>query len=184
MQIESQEFLPIVEQAGALCFFDIECTGTHGDYNSVLVVSVKPYHKRPVSFVVERAGDDRRVVRAARDELSKYLVWVSYFGSGFDVPLLQSRLLRHRANRLEKKHHIDMYYHLNSRVLTSRRSQAHRLEWLESPQHKMTLSAELWNKVLSNPRALRIMLARCESDCRGLEWLYDRTKHLIINVTK
>jgi len=185
MQIDAQVFLPIAEKAGEVCFFDTEATGTHGDYNSILVVSLKPWHGKLKTFTVKRPGQDKSLVAAARDELSKFAVWVSYYGKMFDIPLLQSRLLAHRCAPLIGKHHIDLYWHMKAHTLTSRRSQAHLLEWLATPQQKMTLSPEVWNLVLRNPReGLKTLSARCESDVEGLEAMYDRVKHLIVNVTR
>lgn len=185
MQIEAQDFLPIAEKAGEVCIVDSEATGTKGDYNSLLVVTVKPWHGKPITLSVDRPGDDRKLVKEARDLLHEFAVWVTYYGKGFDMPMLQSRLLRHNCKPLQKRHHIDMYWHLKAAALTARRSQAHLLEWLDTPQKKMTLSPELWNEVLKCPeKGLKILKARCESDCAGLEALYDRTKHLIVNITK
>jgi len=54
VQLDAQTFLRLVEDTNRLCCFDIEATGLHGDYNSVLVVSIKPYHKAPIVHTVER----------------------------------------------------------------------------------------------------------------------------------
>lgn len=185
MQLEAQEFIPIAEKAGQICFLDIESTGTRADYNSILVISIKPWHKEPTTFKVETPGDDRRLVRDARDLLHQFTMWTTYYGKGFDVPMIQSRLLRHRLKPLHKRLHLDLYWFLKSATLTARHSQAHLIEWLDSPNKKMTLSPEVWNVVLKEPkRGLAILAERCEKDVAGLEGLYDRTKHLIINITR
>ena len=54
LQLAAQSFLDLAERASALAFVDIEATGLRGDYNSVLVVSVKPW------VSVERSGKLRR----------------------------------------------------------------------------------------------------------------------------
>jgi len=185
MQIDAQIFLPIAERAGQVAIIDSEATGTKGDYNSLLVVTIKPLGRPPVTLSVERPGDDRSLARDARDLLHEYAVWVSYYGKGFDMPMLQSRLLRHNLKPLERRLHIDVYWHMKAHSLTARRSQAHLLEWLDTPSKKMTLSPELWNQVLKDPaRGLAVLRSRCESDCEGLEALYNRTKHLIVNITR
>jgi len=76
-----------------------------------------------------------------------------------------------------------MYYMLRSRLLTARRSQGHLLDWLGCDTRKMSVGAETWNEVLWDPKALDILKKRCESDCRGLEDLYQRTKHLVRQIT-
>lgn len=112
-------------------------------------------------------------------------MWVTYYGKGYDIPMLQSRLLKHRLRPLEKRLHLDLYFSMNSRVLTSRKSQGHRLRWLGGNQQKMGISPEEWNLVLSSPeRGLSVLGARCVSDVKGLEALYRRFRPLIINITK
>jgi uncharacterized protein YprB with RNaseH-like and TPR domain len=186
LQVDAQDYLRLVEESGRLCTFDIEATGLAGDYNSVLVVSIKPFGESKIdTFSVEKPGADKQVVRDAIERLGEFDCWISYYGKGFDVPMLQARALLNKLKPLVKKHHIDMFFQLVSKVKTSRKSQAHFLRWLGTPEQKMDISPEAWNLVLSNPKeALKEMVARCESDVRGLESLYTRTKHLIANVTR
>lgn len=186
MQLDHRLFLQMAKDSGRLCTFDIEATGLSGDYNSVLVVSIKEFGQPKVkTFAVSRPGEDKQVVRDAIEELSKYACWISYYGKGFDVPMLQARALLHRLPPLEKQCHVDMFFQLVSKVKTARKSQAHFLRWLGTPEQKMDMSPQEWNDVLSNPKqAIKKMIARCESDVVGLEGLFKRTEHLILNVTK
>lgn len=185
MQLPAQEFLSLCETANKICFFDIEATGLSGDYNSTLTVSVLPWRGKPRIQSVITPGEDKILVEWARDELAKYSCWVSYYGKGFDIPMLQARLLMNRAAPIIKKPHVDMYFHMNAHVKTSRKSQAHRIEWLDVEEKKMTLSPNEWNRVLANPaERLKIMEQRCGRDTLGLRGLYRRTKHLILDVAR
>lgn len=187
MQVKTQEFLRLCEDSGKLVFFDIEATGLRGDYNSILVISIKPYHQDPISFSVMQPGNDRRVVRQAADYLSsdKALIWCGYYSKGFDFPMITTRLLKWGLPPLEKKLHLDMYYMLKSKILTARRSQGHLLSWLGTENTKMGVGADVWNNVLEDPKKhMPTMIKRCESDCAGLEDLYDKTSHLILEVTR
>jgi len=164
---------------------DIEATGLRGDYNSVLCVSVKPYNEKPMSFSVAQAGNDQRVVREAKKALESYSAWVTYYGKGFDLPMLNTRLLKWDVLPIEKRPHIDMYYVLKYALLTARKSQGHLLSWLETPEEKMSVSAETWNRILSDTRGqMKEMIQRCESDTAGLEALYKRTRHLIKEIKR
>lgn len=186
MKIEANEFLELCEAANKLAFFDIESTGLRGDYNSVLVVSVKPFKGDPVTFHVKQPGNDQKVVRDAKNELEKYTVICGYYSKGFDIPMLNTRLLKWGSEPIAKILHLDMYYTLKYNLLTGRRSQAHLLEWLETPQQKMTVGADEWVKILRDPmgKPMKTMIARCESDCTGLQNLYERTKHLIREIKR
>lgn len=184
-QIEAQKLLDLAEKAGQIAFFDLESTGTSCDYNSVLVVSVKPIDQEPTTFAVKRPGFDSKIVKEARDFLSGFAVWVSYYGKGFDVPMLNGRLLIHGYDPLPKNHHLDAYFYMRFRVNTSRHSQAHMLEWLGSAQRKMTLSPDEWNAVQREPRKhIPVLIERCESDVAGLEALYKRTRHLVNEIQR
>ena len=185
MQLEPEEFLSLAEQARTLVCFDIEATGLRGDYNSVLVVSVKKFGRKPTTLQVLQPGNDQRVVREAKDLLEAANCWVGYYSKGFDIPMLNTRLLKWGYEPIEKRPHVDLYYTLKYNLLTSRKSQAHLLEWLETPEHKMTVTAELWNKVLYDfDIAMTTLVKRCESDTAGLEALYKKTKHLIADIKR
>ena len=183
MKVDPQIFLELVEGSKRLAFVDIEASGLKGDYNSTLVVSVKPHGSKPESFVVKRVGNDKAVVRAARECLEEYYAWVTYYGKGFDIPFLNTRLLKWGEAPIERRPHIDLYYTLRFNILTGRRSQAHLLEWFRTPQKKMSVSADDWASLPSDPeKFLPTMVKRCESDVRGLEALYEKTKHLIRDI--
>jgi uncharacterized protein YprB with RNaseH-like and TPR domain len=185
MQLDTQDFLRLVEKSKTLCCWDTESTGLRGDYNSILCLSVKPFHDKPTTFSIVQPGNDQKVVKEAKAMLESMDCWVTYYGKGFDIKMLNTRLLKWGLDPVEKRPHVDLYFTLKSHLLTGRRSQAHLLEWLETPEKKMSVGADMWNDVLRNPqKAIKTMIERCESDCQGLENLYDKTRHLINDVKR
>lgn len=196
MQLEPQVFLDMVEQTKKLCFFDLESTGLGGDYNSVLVVAVKPFGAAPIVRTCKEPGNDEALVKWAAEELGKYECWVSYYGRGFDVKMLRSRMLdAGMRTDLPYKHHIDMYFSVVASKLNSgRKSQAHVLSWLypEDKEEakillKMTVSAKVWNQVLradTRAEAMKTLTQRCARDTIGLQGLYVKTRHLIRDVKR
>ena len=191
-QLNAQDLLRMAEKSGELCFFDLESTNLKGTYGSVLCVAIKPFDKPAKLFSVQHPGLDRTVVREASRELEKYTVWVSYYGRGFDVPMLRTRALIGRVTPLSSRHHLDLYFSVvASKMNTARKSQAHVLEALypngHSKERKMSVSPEEWNKVLNETTrgsAMKIMGKRCISDTVGLESLYKRVKHVVVEVNK
>jgi uncharacterized protein YprB with RNaseH-like and TPR domain len=185
MQVETPDFLRLVEQAGTLACVDIEGMGLHGDYNSVICVSIKPYHRPVYTFEIKQLGNDQKVVRDAREALGKLDCWVTYFGKGYDIKMLNTRLLRYGVPPIVKKPHLDLYWMLKSHTNTSRRSQGHLITWLELPEPKMAVSADVWATLgVGFKSKMEKMVKRCESDTIGLEKLYDRTKHIAIQITR
>lgn len=186
MQLDTQEFLSLAEHApNGICMVDIECSGLRGDYNSTLVVSIKPFGKKPYTSTVERPGEDRKLLRWARHELSKYAMWVSFYGKGFDILFLNTRLAHWGMKPIPKKPHLDLYWTARGKLLLARRSMAHISEYLECPTKKYSLSPEVWNLVLRNPKkGLPILIRRCEQDVIELEDVYKRLKVFVDNVNR
>ena len=178
-------FMKLAEEAGEIVFLDMEATGLNPDYNSCIVITAKPWNREPISWAIKQPGNDRAIVREASEYLNQRACWVTYYGKGFDKPFIQGRLLKWGLPKLEKVHHLDLYFHLKYHVNPARKSQAHYLEWLGLKNTKMTLSPDEWNEVLRNPKtAVPVLQSRCERDCAGLEDLYNRSKHLIGDITR
>lgn len=183
MQIRPEEILPTLEKAKALCFLDIESTNLKADYGTCLVASIKPYGS-PVQTWTSRPGFDKGLLEEVSRELNNYVVWVTFYGRRFDVPFIQSRLVRHCLPPLPKRHHIDIWQVVKQGTCISRRNQAHLLEWFDLGERKMSLGPDVWAEVAENPKNVGVLKKRCESDVKGLEQLYDRTKHLIGEITR
>lgn len=146
---------------------------------------MKPYGGKPTTFAVKAVGNDVKVVREARDFIESFDAICGYYSKGFDVPMINTRLLKWGLSPMAKRPHIDMYYQLKSKLLTARRSQGHLLSWLGTDEQKMTVSADVWNQIAGDvDKHMPAMIKRCESDVIGLEGLYEKTKHLIVDIKK
>lgn len=183
MKIDPQKYLDLVENSGDLVFWDIEATGLKGDYNSVICVSFKPYDQEPYTFSIKAVGNDQKVVREVKEELEKYHCWCTYYGKGFDVPMLNTRLLKWGLDPIQSRHHIDMYFTLKANTLTGHRSMGHMANWLGTPEQKMGVSANVWSEMgFKLNEHLPLMIERCESDTAVLEDVYKKTRHLIKDI--
>lgn len=193
MQLDAQNFLDLVETTHKLASWDTESTGLAGDYGSIICASVKPFGRDPITFAVEQLGNDRKVVRELADHLATFEGWITYYGKGHDVPLVNTRLVRWGLPPLVRRPHLDLYFTVKHRTKTGRRSQAHMLEFLEEtmedlgiePASKMTISPNVWADLARKFTAnMRILRARCESDTVGLEALYRMTRRLVRDITR
>lgn len=183
MQVDVQTFLRLVENNKSLAFFDIESTGREADYDSVLVISVKPYHSKPKSFSVTQVGNDSKILKEARDYLNMFDAWCTYYGKGFDCQFINTRLLRHKSRPLNLVPHIDMYFQLRGKTLLGRRSMAHYAEFMRLKTQKMSVSPDVWSDASWKTKEnLPILVRRCESDTEVLEQVYDEAKHLIRDI--
>lgn len=185
MQVNAQDFLRLAERSHTLYFWDIESIGQAGDYGSVLVISVKPFGQEARVYQVEQLGNDRRVVREAAADLAGADAWVTYYGKGFDVPMVNTRLVKWGLPPLESRPHLDMYYTVKYRLRTGRRSQAHILRFLETEEEKMDVSPDMWAGLGSNFETnMKKLVRRCISDTVGLEALYNEIKPLVRDITR
>lgn len=184
-KLNASDFLRLTEKANTLAFVDIEATGLRADYNSALVISIKPYDSQAYSLVIKQPGNDQGIVRAAKRELEQYDCWVTFYGKGYDIPFLNTRLLKWGSGPIEQRHHVDLYFTLKYNLLLTRKGQGALLRFLETPEQKMDMAPEDWNNVIADPKkALPKMVKRCESDAVGLQGLYEKTKHLIKEIKR
>jgi len=176
-QVEIQKFLDWIERDHTLLTWDIEASGLNADYDQILCISIKPYGKKCVTFQLKKGETDKKICLQARDMLSVADAWCTYYGKGYDVKMLNTRLLYHQVPLLVKQPHIDLFYVLKYFMKTGSKSQAHLLDFLELPEEKMTVHPSTWSQMSVHfTKNMKILVKRCESDCEGLEALYDRTK--------
>jgi hypothetical protein len=179
-QVPIQKYLRWIEQDHGLYFWDIEASGLNADYAQILVITIKPYGLDPVTFKLAKGHSDKSMCRRAAEMLSEADAWCTYYGKGYDVKMLNTRLLYWDLPLLVKQPHIDMFYVLKYFMKTGSKSQAHLLNFLELPEEKMTVHPSAWSQLSVNfTENMETLVKRCESDCVGLEALYDKTKAAI-----
>lgn len=133
---------------------------------------------------MSQPGNDRGLAAQLRDELAKYDCWVTFYGRGHDIPLLETRLLVHNLSKVEKRLHLDLYWKIKGKIKTARKSQAHINRLLNCQEQKLSVNPDDWNSVLYKPSTMDTIVKRCNSDVEGLEDLYERTKHLVAEIAR
>lgn len=188
MKLDETDFLRLVENNNSIVFFDLESTGFKGDYNSIIVGSILHFkYKNATNHSIAQVGNDKRVVREIKEHLEAADCWVTYYGKGFDIPMLNTRLLKWGMKPVEKRPHLDLYFTLKSNLNTSRKGLGHMVRWLQVPdkEQKMDVSPDTWASLATDfDKNIRIMEKRCESDVVILRDLYNRTKHLVREIKR
>lgn len=184
MNIDEQHYLNLAEATGDLCFFDIESTGFKADYGSTLVVSIKPFGRKPYSYYVEQVGNDQKVVREAKAALESYGAYCGFYSKGFDVPFLNTRLLKWKRDPVAQRHHIDLYFTLKAKMSMSRKSLLQFAGFLDLEDKKFGVSPNVWADIAYKPENMKVMIQRCEQDTITLEQLYVKTRHLIREIKR
>lgn len=185
MNISPNEYLELVEATGKLAAWDIEATQLNADLGSVLCASVKPYGKKPYTFRIKAVGNDIKVVRDLKDALEEYHCWLTYYGKGFDVPFVNTRLLKWGYDPIDPRHHIDLFFTLKANTKMSSKGLGRFASMLGIPEQKMGVSQNVWSEMgFKLGTHMPVMVKRCESDCVALEQLYDKTKHLVKEIKR
>lgn len=98
--------------------------------------------------------EDRDLVRAIRDRLNEYDIWVTWNGKLFDVPVLNGRLLFHGLEPLTPKMHIDaMYKASGSDARIGRRSLESVSKYFDVANKKTPLLPRIWDKAMAGDPA-------------------------------
>jgi uncharacterized protein YprB with RNaseH-like and TPR domain len=185
MQIEAKDYLDFIEKTGQLASFDIEATQLNADLGSVLCASVKPFGKKPYTFKVKAVGNDVKVIRDLKDALEEYHCWLGYYSKGFDIPFVNTRLLKWGYAPIESRHHIDLFFTLKPKTKMSSKSLGRFASLLGTEEQKMGVPQNVWSEMgFKLEENMPIMVDRCESDTIVLENLYVKTKHLIREVKR
>ena len=185
MQLDAQDFIRLVEANQSLALWDTESVGFNADYGTLLCGSVKTVYGSIKTFRVEQLGNDKKVARELKEYLETFDAWVTYFGKGHDVPFLNTRLLKHGLAPVEPRPHIDLFFVVKHHLRMSTKSQAQVLSFLETPGQKMHLSPSNWSELgMDFSKRMKNIIARCESDCSGLEDGFHKIKHVIRDVKR
>jgi uncharacterized protein YprB with RNaseH-like and TPR domain/predicted RNA-binding Zn-ribbon protein involved in translation (DUF1610 family) len=168
--------------------WDLECTSLTANWGTVLCGGVKEVGKSKVDLysVADYKSyrtdttNDKALVRDIRDRLSDADAWVTWYGAGYDVPMLNSRLLFHRLAPLPPIPHIDCWKTARFRLkLTSNRLAAVQ-GFFGLKTEKSPVEGTTWVKAIAGDRAaLRYIEEHCRKDVIVLEEAYERIKPLI-----
>jgi len=159
---------------------DIEATNLGAEFGRVLAVCIKPYQGKVISFSDQnpkRLYDDGPLIRKALKELSQYDVWVTYYGTKFDLPFLATRLWGKRRPPLMRPFHFDCYPLCKRYMRLWSRRLARVQEFLNLDNKKTPLVPAVWQRATTgDKRALRQIVKHCEADVEVLEEVYDMVK--------
>jgi len=110
--------------------------------------------------------DDKALVKAIRDALVKYDIWVTWNGILFDVPVLNGRLIFHGLEPLPPTMHIDaMYKATGGSVRIGRRSLDSVSKYFDVDNKKTPLNVRTWDKAMSGDAdAYELIAEHCHAD--------------------
>lgn len=165
-------------------FFDIETTNLSANIGMILCASVKERGGPTKTFVCKKKRgllSDEDTVDEIREELTTYDFICTYYGTKFDIPYLNTRLLIADKPLLDAFRHVDMYYTARYKLkLHSNRLQVVQESLLEGKTEKTKLIGPIWQKAaMGDKESLEYIVEHCEADVQVLEDVFDTLKMFV-----
>lgn len=166
-------------------YLDIESDGLKTDFSTVLSWCIKERDGKVTSDIITKKElfntdddkPDRRLIKSVCDELRKYKIVVSYYGTGFDFPTLRLKALRYGYDfpGYGDLYHYDLYYTVKSKFASlSRKSLAVVTDYLDIPG-KTPLDRRTWRLAkYGDKEALAEVLEHNVGDVEILEELHKK----------
>ena len=142
------------------------------------VISVKDFPKH----FRHDPTNDREVVKKAYEILSQADMWVTWYGTYYDVPFLATRLLEHR--HALKEFVLPPVPHVDGWKIAKYRMKLHsnRLASVSAflgLEEKTAIKPPVWRKALAGHQAsLNYVIRHCRQDVKVLEQAYEAIKPL------
>ena len=168
-------------------YADLETTDLKGSFGRIICGSV--YHvssNKMVTFrldkyvrsgLAEDMADDQQICIDIRDEIEKGNIWCGWYSKGFDIPMLNTRLIKHGERRLKSMLHLDaIWYSKGWRGIRPNGSSLKAVaEFFGLEESKLKVDADIWIKARTgNRKAMDIIVERCESDVRLTQEVTER----------
>ncbi len=170
-------------------FFDIESSNLNADFGFILSGAVKSLgnSKTYVSKLDDYKSyksdptNDKYLVKDLADRLSESDVWVSWYGAGFDVPYINSRLIFHGYDPLPPIPHIDLWRISRYQLKLHSNRLASAASFLQV-EEKTKLDGPIWIRASAgHGPSLKYVVEHNVQDVLVLEQAYEKMKPLIMN---
>ena len=176
--------------------WDIEATHLRANFGHVLCIGWKVFGQKTVHVpsiqdyngscksckTLKEPINDKALLEAVYDDLASADAWVTWFGKGFDVKFVNSRLIFHGLPPLPPIPHIDGWRTAKSKLCLTSNRLATVQDFLQLPTSKTSVDGHQWNLASSgDPAALRYIFDHCRKDVNVLEEAYDKMLPLIVD---
>jgi uncharacterized protein YprB with RNaseH-like and TPR domain len=167
-----------------IVMFDLETFDLAADFGLIMVGCIKERGGETLTFQAHGDRDEREVVVAIRDALEDADYVVTYYGTKFDIPYLNTRLLLNGERPLHQIQHVDVYYTARFKLKLNR----NRLQNLEEAFFgdeegeglKTRIKPGIWRRALQGSQDdLDYIIEHCQNDVILLEKVFDKLKGFI-----
>ena len=166
-------------------YLDIESTGFSANIDLMLSWCIKGRGvKKVAGDVIKREEimsnkQDKRIVKSLVEEINKYDVIFTYYGTRFDVPFIRTRAMYHGIDfpMYKQKAHKDLYYVVKSKLKLHRSSLQAATEFF-GIDGKTRIKPEYWQKARWGDRkSLKYVYDHNIADVEILEDLHRKLEY-------
>ena len=164
------------------CYFDIEADGLKPDWATMLSWAIKPKGGDTAFGVITKKdigreiAVDKKLVQACVDELRNHKIWVTYYGTGYDLPFIRAKCVHYDIEFPEygTYYHHDLYYTIRNKFHLSRNSLDNATQYF-GIAGKTPIDKEDWRAAkYGNKKALAQVVEHNVADVDILEALHDK----------
>lgn len=171
-----------------MAFYDIESDGLNGWGHEITCASItdnfgKTYSRTKFDFDQRNVLDDMELVIWLRDELEKYDILVGWYGTMFDLPFMNAKLIEYGQRPIRDMMYLDPCYKTRGgryglKVGSSKLKNV--AKWLKTPNQKPEVEWETFKlAAIGDPVALAEVVDRCEADTKVMRDIFHHIKPMV-----
>lgn len=193
--MEKKNDLQLIKEGLKVAVLDIESTGLQADYGYVLAACLKEVNSDNLQGTIHTLRiDDKDNPNKSSDEwilknlitrMDSYDLIITWYGSGFDIPFINSRALRWGLRPPVRNFRRDLYYvaRANGRLRSNKL-----VVWdqfLNGKALKTPITSDIWNLAIrGDKKALDYIVKHCELDVLSTEKMYKKFMPLLGKLRK
>lgn len=173
-----------------ILFYDIESTDLDADFGHMLAFGYKFLGdaKPTVLSMLDTnitcsacgkvdATSDAALVKQIIPIINSADVIVSWFGKGFDIKFINTRILDANLPPLANVPHIDLYFTARGNLKLTSNRLASVQDFLQLPTSKTPLTKRVWRRAQAGDiNSIKYIVEHCEADVQVLQEAYERLK--------
>jgi uncharacterized protein YprB with RNaseH-like and TPR domain len=176
------EFVENTENEFRVGYLDIEATNLDADFGIMLSYAIKVRGKETIYSNIIQQKDidalrlDKPLTQQLLDDLKKFDMVVTYYGTGYDIPFIRTRALKWGLSFPEYGAiiHHDLYYVAKSKLKLSRNRLENVGNLLGLQGLKTHLDPDIWTQALLSSKARAYIQDHNKRDVILLEKAHNR----------
>lgn len=186
--LKQQRDLYLLENK-SFAMFDIEATNLKADYGEIICACIRDWKTgKTTTFSIDSGKSckccnrqivksDAEIVGEIRDELRKYDYVVTWFGTGYDMPYMTTRIMAAGEEPLGFTRHIDLYYTSKFKLLLHSNRLASIGDFAFGQTKKDSIDMLTWLAAMrGDKKSLDYIVNHCKKDVAELGRVFDVLK--------